>query len=489
MRVLVVKLAILLSVLAAGTAYSAGLQFYEGDTFSKSDDPKVAITYSGVDDIIAAFVLNKITVKRLEKGGDWKPSKMAQWSSNPGPSGTWDISDDLRGGDNIVLVAVHNLVYTGFCLGKCGKASWSYTFTCGSTTIDSSSRRTSVNVNRLMHLFAVKIIKDSRKDRFTVTRLSDEEEDLVVELETYVDSFLGQQGMIDVDWGEVIGSLGGGKQGTTDGGGRTPASSLFQEIAKSLTPSAGSPWEHVCATPEGVVPQGMTLSRGQILLSAHRNDHSSVLFRLDEEFSAFHELFDFPPEATHTSGIDLHPDHPNLLFAVDYNSDRIYAIDFQVSVKQKKAVVLAAVESGLEGTSACCFVPLPKVGPCLLVSDFRNSCHNVFFRYDEQRRSIVPVEKYRYRNPGFSQGLTWHNGAVFETGNLLLSSYVVMHDLTKALELGRVVPIRSWTGPAQLIEDVVLLDGYLYVASEGSHALYKIPIDDSVFAPKSQDGS
>ncbi len=190
--------------LFSSIAYGVSLEFYDGDTFSVSDESELTISYSGVDDIIATFVLNKSTARKLENGGEWTPVEMAQWSSNPGPSGTWEISDNIRSGANIVFVAVHNLVYTGFCLGKCGKVSWAYKIKCKDTTLNYSSKEKRVNHNHLAHLFAVKVIKDNDSDKFFITELSDEEEDLVDTLSDYIEAYLGQQGTTDVDWGEVL---------------------------------------------------------------------------------------------------------------------------------------------------------------------------------------------------------------------------------------------------------------------------------------------
>ena len=209
-------------------------------------------------------------------------------------------------------------------------------------------------------------------------------------------------------------------------------------LEELLTPKTSGVWEQVCSTPAGYVPQGVALRCGRLYLSAHKGSRQSAFFELAADESRFDKVFDLPEDATHTSGIDFHPENQDLLFAVDYDSDQIYVIDFVKSKKEKAAVVLTKIESRLKGTSACCFVQVPRIGLRLLVTDFSAPAVNVFFAYDADRNKLEKEEGLSYRNQGFSQGVTFHDGFVYETGNRLLSSYVVKHNLKESLQHDRI---------------------------------------------------
>lgn len=243
-----------------------------------------------------------------------------------------------------------------------------------------------------------------------------------------------------------------------------------------LTPLGGgnaNGWERVCPTPPGYIPQGLAVRRGRLYLSAYQAGRTSALFELADDESRFDKVFDLPADATHTSGIDFHPGNQDLLFAVDYDSDRIYVIDFVQSRAQHAAVVVTSIGSGLDGTSACCFVEVPRRGCRLLVTDFAPPGFNVFFAYDAEANRLQREERLRYRNYGFSQGAKAHDGFVYETGNQLLGSYVVKHSLAESLNQDRLVPIEVWAGPTRMIEDIAFVRGLAWVADEGRLGLYR----------------
>ncbi|NQT12876.1 MAG: hypothetical protein HQ582_09005 [Planctomycetes bacterium] len=220
------------------------------------------------------------------------------------------------------------------------------------------------------------------------------------------------------------------------------------------------------------MPQGLASRDGRLYLSAHAHDTKSAVFELDDQQKEFVKLFDLPADATHTSGIDFHAKEKDRLFVVDYNSDRVYLVDFAESKRVGKAVVLAAIDSQLRGTSACCLVDLPGEEERLMVTDFGTSGRNVFFTFDLKQNRMKLDSERSYSNYGWSQGATQHGGYVYETGNSLLSSYIVQHRLEDALSNGRITPVRKRSGPTRMIEGIVFLQDTVYVADEGTNLLY-----------------
>ncbi|MFO0905338.1 MAG: hypothetical protein U0939_20185 [Pirellulales bacterium] len=252
-----------------------------------------------------------------------------------------------------------------------------------------------------------------------------------------------------------------------------PLAGLADVVAPSVGAAVETTWERVGAIPEGFVPQGLAVHRGELVLTAHARDQHSSLFvgKFDDGAVEFQRRFDFPIEATHTSGIDFHPENERLMVCVDYNSDKIYGIDFVESCRAGRAKVLATSDAQLAGTSACCFLR-HEARWRLIVTDFRNSGRNYLYEIDRETGAAVRLEN-SYRNWGFSQGIKRHGAGLLESGNLVLGSYVLWHDPRKALARDRIEVIEWLRGPDRGIEDIVVFDGYLYTTSEASFGVYR----------------
>ncbi len=236
-------------------------------------------------------------------------------------------------------------------------------------------------------------------------------------------------------------------------------------------------WEKVCDTPIGYTPQGLAVRNGILYLSAHRNDRESTLFQYEQSGRKFKRLFAFPADATHTSGIAFSTSGKTLV-GVDYNSDKIYILDFVASRKANAAIVQSEIESGFSGTSACCFVQRNS-REYLVVTDFGHSTWNQLFRFNIDQQLLEKVEGLSYRNNGFSQGITIQGDDVYETGNGLFGSYIICHSLDRTLERGRISPRTRWRGPGRMIEDIVIIDGLAFIADEHENAIYSARLSAS----------
>ncbi len=235
-------------------------------------------------------------------------------------------------------------------------------------------------------------------------------------------------------------------------------------------------WERVAATPAGYLPQGLAYHPSALVLSAYPRGRTgpSGIFGFDWNTRLFQKLFDMPPEATHTSGLDFDPDDANRLFAADYCANRIYVVDFAASLRAGKAHVSGCLESSLRGTSGCCIVRTKGEKKRLLVTDFQNSKRNLLLRCDLKHDDVKSLGSYR--NLGFSQGAKQHAGFIFETGNGLFGSYVVKHRLAETLARGAVTPVAVWPGPHRQIEDLAVLPPHIYVTDEHELCLFRCAI-------------
>ena len=261
---------------------------------------------------------------------------------------------------------------------------------------------------------------------------------------------------------------------------------LFLAPALLLASSTGIAWEEVAETPRGYVPQGMVAVGGELFLSAYRgDDECSAVFALRRcgDGFTFEKAFAMPPEARHTGGLASVPGRPDLLFATDYHSNKVYLLDLASSRRTGRARVLASSPSGLNKASACCVVRLCGGRHVLLVTEFRllRRGRNAFFDWsaDGTAASITPAKDVpTYRNLGYSQGVKWREGFVYESGNRpLRASYLSRYPLGPAMRDGRARRTQAETrpGPGRYIEDFEFFGGYIWCTDEGTDKLYRTP--------------
>ncbi len=219
-------------------------------------------------------------------------------------------------------------------------------------------------------------------------------------------------------------------------------------------------------------PQGMVWVGEKLLFSNSWNDTRSRVYHLNPENMEVLDYFDMPPEAVHTSGLGWDGTH---IWAVDYSSNRIYQIELVTSFKNHKAEVLNSYPSGLQGTSACTIIQDAQK-KYLAVSDFRNSKETIILDIDtlisfgNSQESIVMT----YKNHGYSQGLHYSDGILYESENTFGKSRIYLYDFSVLLSgkdrndaLKEVI-----RGPGFGIEDIYLKNGKIWTSDEVSFRFY-----------------
>lgn len=202
---------------------------------------------------------------------------------------------------------------------------------------------------------------------------------------------------------------------------------LFQTISCSRYELNYESIEVIESTPfsvNGYKPQGLVkYSDTSFLLSIHHDDKLSTVHLINRE--SFEEIssFQMPPEATHTSGLTI---LNNLLYAVDYNSNILYEIDLNKSLKEQNASVINQYETGLKGTSACTAFNY-KNENYIVISDFMNSCKTYILSLELLKSSgnFENSVKAFYKNGKFSQGLAYSDGIIYETRNAIFGKSII----------------------------------------------------------------
>lgn len=167
---------------------------------SGSSSGKITVSYNGVDDVIGVYVLNERTMKSIANG-QFAPQFEDRWN-NANASGSFDLTDNLKNGANIVVVFVQNLVYTGTWGGK---FAYSYSLQIGSKNVYSDSYSVRRNDRFLGHLAAILVIK-GKNGSYSYRQLTDEEQDKITDFGTEINNYYGNQ-TADINWGGIISEM------------------------------------------------------------------------------------------------------------------------------------------------------------------------------------------------------------------------------------------------------------------------------------------
>ena len=220
-------------------------------------------------------------------------------------------------------------------------------------------------------------------------------------------------------------------------------------------------------------PLGMTWADGHIFFANSWKNARSRVYRIEPAGMQVKGYFDMPDEAVHTSGLAWDGRH---LWAVDFVSNRVYALDPEASLAAGRASVVHSFSSTLAGTSACCVVPWDGK-QLLAISDFRRSRKTLFV--DAERAaatgSAAGCVVLEYENEGFSQGLECFGGFLFESENKLGKNVINKIDLAvlRATRRARTATIMQYEGPSWGIEDLAWDGEHLWTSDETTFRFYK----------------
>ena len=228
-------------------------------------------------------------------------------------------------------------------------------------------------------------------------------------------------------------------------------------------------WEERGPTPlgeKGYTPQGMTWVDGRILFANSWKNRKSRVYEIVPETMAIRRYFDMPEEAVHTSGLAWDGEY---LWGVDYVSNRGYCIDLEASLSAGRARVVGTFDSTLKGTSACCIVPW-KDDRYLAISDFMRAGRTIFVRMRDAVRegTAAAAIDFEYRNEGFSQGLEYIDGFLYEAENKLGVDVINKIDMARLVETrdARKATVSQYRAPSRGVEDLAWSGKHLWTSDE-----------------------
>jgi len=197
-------------------------------------------------------------------------------------------------------------------------------------------------------------------------------------------------------------------------------------------------WRDLGAVPGaamGFKPQGLTVAGRSLFFTQHHFDKAATLHRFDRDTLAVTGVAAMPPEATHPGGLAW---DGATLWAVDYNSNRLYALDAERTFAAGSAVVRESYPTGLSRTSALAYLEV-EGSRFLAISDFGPFARTYVIRLEHvaqlATRSLADVATLAYANGGFSQGLASDGHHLYEALNCIGRDEIRVLDLATAIRL------------------------------------------------------
>jgi len=239
-------------------------------------------------------------------------------------------------------------------------------------------------------------------------------------------------------------------------------------------------WEDKGPTPladKRFTPQGLCWANDKLIFANTWKNKNSRIYEYEPGDMKLLRYFDMPEGASHTSGLAWDGKY---LWAVDYISHKAYCISLEESFSSSIVKVHGSFDLNLKGTSGCCIIPW-NGQDCLAVSDFRNTSTTYIIQmYDALKKgSTEGLIVFSYKNEGFSQGLIYINGYLFESENKFGKSIINKIDLSLLLKTkdSRESTIVQYLGPSWGIEDLAWDGNYLWTSDEVKFRFYKTPLE------------
>lgn len=261
-------------------------------------------------------------------------------------------------------------------------------------------------------------------------------------------------------------------------------------------PREGSPddWTDRGPVPraaQGFRPQGLAHADGHLWLTDHRRNAESYLYRLPPEGGEPSFEARMPAGAVHPGGLTVVDDR---LWALDYVSTHLYAIDPDASLSRGRVVLDEYHPTGLPASSALASLTVDGAR-YLAVSDFLWRMQTTPPRPDGTARTyVVPYDRVpdlgtstvpelavlSYDNGGFSQGLVWDGEHLLEARNNVGIDRVEVLDVADAIRQRNPSLVErraSLHAPGPMVEDLATDGQRLWTTDEGTFNLYERALD------------
>jgi len=223
------------------------------------------------------------------------------------------------------------------------------------------------------------------------------------------------------------------------------------------------------------VPQAIEVYKNYILFSVHAKDKKSALIVFKKGTKGLEYLFevDMPKEATHTSDFNIVGD---ILYAIDYASNKIYQIDIPALINEKKLVIDKGFYLDMGRTGSLVILDVKGI-PYVFITQFIYSNRLKGFKLSELKNRELDTDKIEFEitNHRFVQGLyAKDNKLLISTNNWGIDTITVV-DIKKMLQYGNVedATITTINAPYKMVEDIAIYGDKIITSDEESNFIYE----------------
>ena len=226
---------------------------------------------------------------------------------------------------------------------------------------------------------------------------------------------------------------------------------------------------------EDYVPQAIEVYKDYVLFSAHAKDRKTVLIVFKKTAEKLEYLFevDLPEEATHTSDFSIVGE---ILYAIDYASNRIYQIDLPSLINEKKLVVDEGFYLDMGRTGSLVIIDV-KGEPYIFITQFIYSNKLKGFKLSELKNKTLDHSKIEYEicNHRFVQGLYAKDNKLYIASNNFGIDTIRVVDIAKMLEFNDVADatITTMNTPYKMSEDLVVYQNKIITSDEETFFIYE----------------
>ncbi len=227
---------------------------------------------------------------------------------------------------------------------------------------------------------------------------------------------------------------------------------------------------------ESYVPQAIDVYKDYVLFSVHAKDAKSVLIVFKKSPGKLEYLFevDMPNEATHTSDFNVLGD---ILYAIDYASNKIYEIDIPTLINEQKLVINDGFYLDMARTGSLAIIDVDGE-PYVFITQFILSNKLKGFKLSEVKNGgTLDTDKIEIEisNHRFVQGLfVKYNMLLISTNNWGIDTITIV-DIPKMLKTKSVedATLTTMNAPFKMVEDLTIYGNTILTSDEESNYIYE----------------
>ena len=227
---------------------------------------------------------------------------------------------------------------------------------------------------------------------------------------------------------------------------------------------------------DSYIPQGIEVYEDYVLFTIHAEEMKSVLIVFKKKEKQLEYLFevDMPEEATHVSDLNV---LGKTLYAIDYASNKIFEIDLDALVEEKKLVINNEFHLGMSRTGSLVIIEHDNE-KYVLFARFILSNKLYAFKLSEMKHGgDLDQSKIAFTitNHRFVQGLYAKDNILLVSTNNFGIDTIKMIDIPTMMRTKNVdnATINIINAPFKMVEDITMDGGKILTSDEESFYIYE----------------